>query len=1614
MRNVLRLRLRFPLLAVVGLLLLSAPAAPAAAAVIFNNWSSNGPLPAPTKAVVKALALAPTLPLATVYLGSDGGGIYTMSEGGGSWSAANAGLKNKQIQALAVHPVDPRVVYAGTREGVFKTSDGGLSWNGLASGLASSDVRSLAIDPQTAATLYAGTAAGVFKSVNGGASWVAASAGLSPNVRALLINPTSTATLYAATDTGVFQSLDGGTSWNPANSGLNNTDVLCLAWAGTAPAATIFAGTNGGGVFISSDGAATWSADNAGPLASLVVGAILIDNPQAPTLAYAGTANGSYKQSFSAGTWNSWAAASTGLTVPPSIHALANNPASRATLYAGSDLGAFRSTNSAGSWSPLATGLRQGSALAIKPSDATVIVAGLSGAGIYRSSDSASSWLATTGSGPVTPTALLYDPAGTTLYAGSGNGVFRSADDGASWSDISSDLPNTDVRALILASGNVLHAGSAEGVFLWNSGTLSWAPYGGGQPSNSDVTGLVYRAPSSLFAGTNGGGVFRSDAGGSWTQVNSGLSNTVVNALTADASYLYAGTAAGVFRSADNGNSWNAVNSGITNLNIRSLGAALGAPPFLTAGSGGGGVFFSTNSGDVWIPMNTGLTDKTVTALAANSGAKKVYAASAGARIFGLKLSPVSAISPAAALPASPLDLGGVNVADTKPTVFSLQNTGTLQLNIASLTLSGTNSGQFSIVLGGGRQCTLPTATIEAGDYCTVVVNFTPTTTGTKTATLTVASDAPNQPVTTYLVGKGGFPPQAVISSPASGASVRNPLVISGTALDKNQLNGSNGTGATLAKVEISTDGGTTWNSAVKNPTLNSWTQWSYSWSATPLPLNGPYQVSARATDSNGFVQSALSTVSVTVDNTPPVSTITSKPKLLDNSASGTFGFSVDKPGSTSQCQIDGGAWVPCSSPFAYSSLAEGSHSFSLFATDPVGNLESPVKSYSWSIDTIPPVTAISSGPAPYTQLSDASLVFSANETNATFLCTLDGVAAACSSPKNYTNLTDGPHSFTVRSTDLAGNTAATAPTTQSYSWIVDKNNKPVSTVNVPTLPLTGLSYSFSGTATDSVSGVRSVSVSINNGGSAAATDSSVSPAQPWSSWSYLWNLPMNGVYTLQSLAADNAGNLQASPGSASFVVANPVPDAQLVTPASAALIGASSPRIITGTAQPAVGGLPLQKVQVTVFPSANPPANPVWIDANGTNLWSYNWQFPADGSYTVQARALDVAPNLSGVVVGNTSVISSRNVTIDTVAPAASINAPPNANLTGRVFSLTGTADDPAPGTGVQQVSIVITDGTGQVSGGSANYNGAAKTWSYTSGNLPDGSYAVQAIATDYAGNQQASAVPVTIVIDNVPPVSTITGRPASISRQLVSALSFTASEPATFSCTLDGVTAPCVCSNGSPTSCTQNYSGLSAGLHTFSVLARDTAGNLETVAKSASWRVDLVNPTVTAATPAPGAQRIGVAGTKLTVSFSEDIDPASITSASFYLDHGASGTVSYDPATRSATLTPDAPLAYTTTYTATVSTGVTDLAGNGLASNYTWSFSTDPEGDVDGNGRVDIADAMLCLKMAVGLVTPTAQQRRQADLAPFKNGKPFTDGNIDASDALIILSKVVGLISW
>ena len=68
------------------------------------------------------------------------------------------------LPSLAIDPLDPSIIYAGTDGGVFESTNGGTTWNAMNRGLTNTHVTSLAIDPLNPDVIYTGTdGGGVFK-----------------------------------------------------------------------------------------------------------------------------------------------------------------------------------------------------------------------------------------------------------------------------------------------------------------------------------------------------------------------------------------------------------------------------------------------------------------------------------------------------------------------------------------------------------------------------------------------------------------------------------------------------------------------------------------------------------------------------------------------------------------------------------------------------------------------------------------------------------------------------------------------------------------------------------------------------------------------------------------------------------------------------------------------------------------------------------------------------------------------------------------------------------------------------------------------------------------------------------------------------------------------------------------------------------------------------------------------------------------------------------------------------------------------------------------------------------------------------------------------------------
>jgi hypothetical protein len=339
----------------------------------------------------------------------------------------------------------------------------------------------------------------------------------------------------------------------------------------------------------------------------------------------------------------------------------------------------------------------------------------------------------------------------------------------------------------------------------------------------------------------------------------------------------------------------------------------------------------------------------------------------------------------------------------------------------------------------------------------------------------------------------------------------------------------------------------------------------------------------------------------------------------------------------------------------------------------------------------------------------------------------------------------------------------------------------------------------------------------------------------------------------------------------------------------------------------------------------------------------------------TAQATSLAGTPLASKYVWTFTTITPAPTVTA--VVPANGATSVPIGQVLSATFSETMN-----PGT-IDAATFTVTGPGGVTVPGAVAYSGLIATFTPTS-NLAFGTSYVATITTgaqDLAGTGLATNYvwtfttisPALAVISTVP-VNTATGVPVT------QVLSATFNEP--MNCPAFPATAFTVVSapGAIPVPGTIGCSGEiatftpSANLATNTVFtatittgAQDTGG--KSLASNYVWSFRTVPaptlPTVISTVPVNGATGVPT-NQALSATFSEAMNPATINSATFTLTAtgGASvtGVVTYVAAGSVATLTPTASLAPTTEYTATITTGATDLDGNALASNYVWTFTT------------------------------------------------------------------------
>jgi large repetitive protein len=636
-------------------------------------------------------------------------------------------------------------------------------------------------------------------------------------------------------------------------------------------------------------------------------------------------------------------------------------------------------------------------------------------------------------------------------------------------------------------------------------------------------------------------------------------------------------------------------------------------------------------------------------------------------------------------------------------------------------------SAQFQFTTGG-----VPTVTCQldsgAASACTSPKTYSGLADGSHTFTLVGTNAAGTMKTLTYTWSVDATPPSVSISS--GPASVTN---------------------VTTAQFQFTVTGATTVTCKLDAGTPAACTSpWSYTGLA-----DGSHTFTLVATDAAG--NSTTKTASWTVDTMPPSLSITSSPPDPSSSTSAQVAFTVSGT-STVTCSLDGAAATACTSPVSYSGLADGMHTVTVRATDAAGN--ATTKTATWTVDTTPPALTLTSTPPSVTAMTDAQFAFTAVGA-ATVSCQLDGAAAtACTSPTSYSGLAESTHTFTLRGTDAAGNTA-----TKSYTWTVDATPPAVTLTATPSNPSNSASASFSFTAAGATT-----TCSIDGGAAAACT----SPAT--------YTSLADGSHTFAVNATDGAGNTS----SQSYTWT----------------IDSTAPTVTISNPPPAYYSSTSVSISFTVSEPGNVTCQ---LDGGAQALCSspYTASGFANGSqHSLVIRATDAAGN-----TGTASAVWN----VDTSAPTVTIYSYPALNSNSRTAT----------------IYFAVSDGTTTCALDNV-FNLAPCSNPVTYTNVADGSHTVYVYSRDAAGNTGSTYY--SWNVDATPPAIGTLNVNCSNSTGLID-VSWTVSEAHSYSGT-------CQYPSGTGVgSCMTGWSGnLRPSGSVFIVTLTDAFGNTSTKSKSIS----------------------------------------------------------------------------------------------------------------------------------------------------------------------------------
>jgi photosystem II stability/assembly factor-like uncharacterized protein len=552
---------------------------------------------------------------------------------GADWVEKGPSNIGARVTDLAMHPVDPEIIYAAhASSGILRSTDGGASWDPITDDLPVISMGAMAVDPTNPDIIYAGTGEangqafswfgmGLYKSMDGGATWEYKGLEDAYTIGRIVIDPLDTDRLWVAgtgrlcgvnPERGVYRSLNAGDTWDHVLFLSDTTAAIDIVIDPARPD-TVFAamwerirGNSGqgrrwggltSGIHRSYDGGDTWVELTNGLPSGSDVGRI-------------------------------------GLSLcasnPNVVYAIYHFPNTyEAAIYKtvdGGDTWTLTDTDISDIYSTFGWYFGQ---TRVDPEDPDRVFA--MGVHLYGSDDGGGSWSNVGSQMHVDHHAMAFDPNDhTRIFNGNDGGIYVSTNSGGDWTKLY-DQPTNQFYSIAIDYLNPsrLYGGTQDNGTLRSvtGGTNDWEKIMGGDgfycvidPTDSDI----------IFAEYQYGQLYKSvDFADSWGRAMDGIDGddrhnwmTPVVMDPWDHMTLYYGSQR-VYRSSDGAEWWTPISDDLTNGDwegvlgtITTIDVAVTDTEILYVGTDDGNVWVTQDAGTTWTKVSDTLPNRYVTRVA--------------------------------------------------------------------------------------------------------------------------------------------------------------------------------------------------------------------------------------------------------------------------------------------------------------------------------------------------------------------------------------------------------------------------------------------------------------------------------------------------------------------------------------------------------------------------------------------------------------------------------------------------------------------------------------------------------------------------------------------------------------------------------------------------------------------------------------------------------------------------------------------------------------------------------------------------------------------------------------------------------------------------------------